>query len=73
MKIKIKEERHPKTKKPITVISGINHNPEVIEKLSSRLKSSCGTGGHTEGKTIILQGTHSKKIIPILEKEGFTI
>lgn len=57
----------------MTVVAGIIHNPQVIEKLSRKLKSSCGTGGHVEGKSIILQGSHVQKVKDLLEKEGFDI
>jgi translation initiation factor 1 len=73
MNLKIKEGRNPKTGKPITIISDIKHNPQVIEKLASNLKSKCGTGGHIDGKKIILNGSQIDKAISILEKEGFTI
>lgn len=73
MKLKIQEGRNPGTGKPVTVISDIKHNPQVIEDLASMLKSKCGTGGHTEGKKIILQGSHTDKVTSILEKEGFEI
>lgn len=71
MKLNIREGRNPKTGKPVTIISGIQHNPQVIEDLASSLKSKCGTGGNVEGKKIILQGSQSQKIIPILKKKGF--
>lgn len=71
MKVKIREQRNSKTGKPETVISDINHNPQVIEKLAKKLKSSCGAGGHIDKKSIIIQGSHSQKVIPILQKEGF--
>lgn len=73
MKVSIQEKRNPKTGNPMTVISGITHNPQVIEKLEKKLKSSCGAGGHTEGKTIFIQGAHTNKIKKILEKEGYTL
>lgn len=73
MNVKISEQRNPKTGKPTTVITGITHNPQVIEKLEKRLKSNCGAGGFTEGKTIIIQGSHTKKIKSILEKDGYTV
>jgi translation initiation factor 1 len=57
----------------MTVISGIKHNPQVIEKLAKKLKSSCGAGGHVEGKTITIQGDHQDKVESILENEGYTI
>lgn len=71
MKLKIQEKRNPKTGNPMTVISGIKHNPQVIEKLAAKLKSACGAGGHTQGKSIIIQGSHTAKAKSILEKEGF--
>lgn len=73
MKVTIQEKRNPKTGKPITVVSGITHNPQVIEKLEKKLKSSCGAGGHVEGKTIIIQGAHTERIKTILEKEGYQL
>lgn len=73
MNVKLTEERNPKTGKPVTVVRGITHNPGVIEKLEKKLKSSCGAGGHTEGKTIFVQGAHTEKIRDILEKDGYNI
>jgi len=73
MKVTIQIKRNPRTGKPITVISDIQHNPQVIKNLESKLKSLCGTGGFIEGKTITLNGSHLKKVQEILEKEGFTI
>lgn len=71
MKLNITEKRNPKTGKPVTVVSNIKHNPQVIEELARKLKNSCGAGGHVEGKSIVVQGSHTKKIQAILEKEGF--
>jgi len=73
MKVKISEERNPRTGKPTTVVSGITHNPQVIEKLEKKLKSNCGAGGYTEGKTIIIQGSHTEKVKSILEKDGYDV
>lgn len=72
MKLEIKEKRNPKTGNPMTVVSGIKHNPQVIEKMAKKLKSSCGAGGHVEGKAIHIQGSHTDKVKKILEKDGFT-
>jgi len=73
MNVKISEQRNPRTGNPTTVISGITHNPQVIEKLEKKLKSSCGAGGHTEGKTIYIQGSHTDKVKKILQKEGYDV
>ena len=73
MNLKIKEGRNPKNGKAVTIISEIRHNPQVIEKLASGLKSKCGTGGYVDGKKIVLNGSQIDKAIMILEKEGFTV
>lgn len=73
MKLTIKEQKNQKTGNPVTVISGLKHNPQVIDKLAKKLKGSCGAGGHVEGKSIFIQGSHSEKIESILSKEGFEI
>ncbi|PWN07578.1 translation initiation factor [Rhodohalobacter mucosus] len=73
MKASIKETRNPKTGKPVTVITGITHNPQVIEKLTRKLKGACGAGGHIEGKTIIIQGSHTDKISDMLAKDGYSV
>ncbi|NBC27684.1 MAG: translation initiation factor [Bacteroidetes bacterium] len=73
MNVKIHEQRNPRTGNPTTVVSGITHNPQVIEKLEKKLKSNCGAGGYVDGKTIIIQGSHTDKIKSILEKEGYSV
>lgn len=73
MVLKVYEERNPRTGNQMTVISNIKHNPQVIEKLATKLKSSCGAGGHIEGKTITIQGSHTDKVKKILQKEGFDV
>lgn len=73
MKLKIQEKRNPRTGNQMTVISNIKHNPHVIEDLAKKLKSSCGAGGHVEGKSITIQGSHTERVKKILEKEGFDI
>ncbi|MCC5913920.1 MAG: translation initiation factor [Balneolaceae bacterium] len=73
MTLTIEEKRNPRTGNPMTVISDIIHNPQVIEKLAKKLKSSCGAGGHVEGKQISIQGSHTATVKKILEKEGFSV
>jgi translation initiation factor 1 len=73
LKVTIQIKRNPRTGKPITVISELKHNPQVIKNLESKLKSACGSGGYIDGKTITLNGSHLNKVQEILEKEGFTV
>lgn len=72
MKVKVTTETAGRRGKQVTLISGITHNPQVIEKLEKKLKSQLGTGGTTKGKTIEIQGNHVEKVKEILAKEGYS-
>lgn len=73
MKVTIREVKNPKNKKLMTEISGITHNPQVIDKLEKKLKSACGAGGYIDKKIIYIQGSHSSAIEKILIKEGYKV
>ncbi len=57
----------------MTEVSGITHNPQVIDQLEKKLKSSCGAGGHTDKKTIYIQGSHLSTIKDLLLKDGYDV
>ena len=73
MTVKVSLETGGRRGKQVTVIKGITHNPQVIEKLTKKLKSQLGTGGTIKGKTIEIQGSHIKKITEILRNEGYSV
>jgi predicted translation initiation factor SUI1 len=59
--------------KVVTVISEIQHNPQVIERLAVKLKQLCGAGGTTRGKEIEIQGDHRTKVAKALQVHGFKV
>jgi predicted translation initiation factor SUI1 len=59
--------------KVVTVVSDIQHNPQVIEKLAKELKQYCGAGGTTKGKEIEIQGDHKTKVTEFLRSQGFKV
>lgn len=59
--------------KSVTCITGIQHNPQVIEDLAKTLKQLCGAGGTVKGKTIEIQGDHRPKIIARLKELGYQV
>ena len=73
MAIKVKKETGGRRGKTVTVISGIQHNPHVIEDLEKKLKQHCGAGGTSYAKTIEIQGDHVDKVKKYLAKEGFNV
>lgn len=73
MAIHVKLDTSGRRGKEVTVISNIQHNPQVIEELESKLKKHCGAGGTSYAKTIEIQGNQVEKVKKYLEKEGFDI
>lgn len=73
MAIKVKKDTSGRRGKTVTMISNIQHNPQVIEQLEKKLKQHCGAGGTSYAKTIEIQGDHVNKIKSFLEKEGYDV
>lgn len=73
MAVQVKLDTSGRRGKEVTMITNIQHNPQVIEKLEKKLKQQCGAGGTSYAKTIEIQGNHVDKIKRILSKEGFEI
>lgn len=59
--------------KNVTIIQGIQHNPQVIDELATMLKRFCGAGGTVKGKDIEIQGDHRQKIIAKLKELGYEV
>jgi translation initiation factor 1 len=55
------------------MITNIQHNPQVIEKLEKKLKQKCGAGGTSYAKTIEIQGDHVDKVRSFLQDEGYNV
>jgi translation initiation factor 1 len=73
MAINVKIDRSGRRGKTVTMITNIQHNPQVIEGLEKKLKQRCGAGGTSYGKTIEIQGEHVDKVTSLLRKEGFDV
>lgn len=73
MAIEVKIDRSGRRGKTVTMITNIQHNPQVIEKLEKQLKQQCGAGGTSYAKTIEIQGEHVDKVKSFLQKEGYDV
>lgn len=73
MAVNVKLDNSGRRGKTVTMITNIQHNPQVIEKLEKKLKQQCGAGGTSYAKTIEIQGDHVDKITSYLRKEGYEV
>ncbi|MDX1638348.1 MAG: translation initiation factor [Balneolaceae bacterium] len=73
MALNVKRDTGGRRGKTVTMITNIQHNPQVIEDLEKKLKKHCGAGGTSYAKTIEIQGDHVDKIKAFLREEGFDV
>lgn len=80
------EETLPKEKQPlrlvldkrnrggkmVTLISGFRGTAADLETLGKFLKTKCGVGGSAKNGEIIIQGDHRRKVLELLQKEGYS-
>jgi translation initiation factor 1 len=69
----IRRETKGRKGKGVTVIRGFHHNPDHMERIAKKLKSTCGAGGTVKGDSIEIQGDHRQKVAELLQKEGFKV
>jgi translation initiation factor 1 len=69
--VRIQISRKGKGGKTVTVITGLQHSPEIITALAKKLKNQCGTGGSVDEATIVIQGDHRPKLLEILLGLGY--
>jgi predicted translation initiation factor SUI1 len=59
--------------KVVTVISGLQHNPQTLEDLSGALKRHCGAGGTVKEGTIELQGDQRSRAAGFLRDLNYRV
>ena len=69
--IRIQATRAGRKGKTVTVITGLQHNLESMNKLLKKLKAQCGSGGTVKDNTIEIQGEHKQKLLDIVTKLGY--
>lgn len=54
--VRIALETKGRKGKSVTIVSGLQHNPETLKQIAKELKEHCGTGGTVKNGVIELQG-----------------
>jgi predicted translation initiation factor SUI1 len=59
--------------KSVTVISGLQHNPQHLEEIASILKQYCGAGGTVKSGCIEIQGDQRLRITEKLKSMNYVV
>ncbi len=69
--VRIQATRSGRKGKTVTVITGLQHAPATLTKLTKQLKSKCGAGGTLKDGVIEIQGDRRQQLLEILTKQGY--
>ena len=70
---RIRRERKGRGGKTVTIVGGLQHDPETLESLLKKLKQVCGAGGTVKEGELEIQGDHRERISAQLKAMGYAI
>lgn len=59
--------------KSVTVVSGLQHNPDTIEEIARTLKQYCGAGGTVKNGSIEIQGDQREAVSKKLRDMNYVV
>lgn len=70
--VRVSRETKGRAGKGVSLITGLGLAPAELEKLCTKLKKRCGSGGTVKDGTIEIQGEHRDTLVAELAKLGYT-
>jgi translation initiation factor 1 len=71
--VRVAFERKGRRGKPVTLLTGLQSDPDTLADLARTLKQLCGTGGTVENGVILLQGDQRDKAYARLTQLGYKV
>jgi predicted translation initiation factor SUI1 len=59
--------------KTVTLVQGLQHNPDTLEEIARILKEQCGTGGTVKEGAIELQGDQRARATVMLQEMNYVV
>lgn len=70
---RIRRERKGRGGKTVTIVGGLQHDPDTLDALLKKLKQVCGAGGTIKEGELEIQGDHRERISTQLRSMGYTV
>ncbi len=71
-RIRVSRDRKNRGGKTVTLVKGLDLSEDELTELCKKMKNKCGVGGAVKEDEIMIQGDQVKKVIEMLQKEGYT-
>jgi translation initiation factor 1 len=71
--VRILIDRKGRKGKTVTLVTGLQHNPDTMREIAHFLKERCGTGGTVKEGNIELQGDQRERAKAELEKMNYVV
>ena len=71
--VRILVDRKGRKGKTVTLVAGLRHNPDTMEKIARILKERCATGGTVKEGKIELQGDQRARAKAELERLNYIV
>ncbi len=72
-KVRVWLDTHGRKGKVVTIVSGLQHNPDTVEDIARLLKQYCGAGGTVKGREIEIQGDQRKRVAEKLAQLNYVV
>jgi translation initiation factor 1 len=71
--IRIQRETKGRKGKGVTLVTGLDLEPQQLKELAKELKQRCGTGGTVKEGIVEIQGDQRDLIFDLLQQRGFKV
>ena len=71
--VRIRLDSKGRKGKQVTLVEGLQHNPDTMEEIARILKQHCGAGGTVKQGTIEIQGDQRQRVIEKLRQMNYEV
>jgi translation initiation factor 1 len=71
--VHVRMEKKGRKGKTVTIVSGLQHNPDTMEEIARALKQHCGAGGTVKEGTIEIQGDNRDRVKEKLQSMNYVV